>query len=395
MTVPPASMPFTFAESLWQRAVWDSHAGLERHQLRSNPQHDATTAPNRNDLRHPHCQLAARSLARRRRPRGCVAWPIRHTSAVLTRRHRRSQQRRIRSTPRRSNTKVARGAVRKNSAESKSGWTWTHTISLLAVLATVGTLAVSYNSSRTEQRKAEIAEWAQLEDRFDRAIRNLSDRNSIDVRLGGIHLLESLLRDSPRYQPVVLNQLSSFVRQYAPKSDCIDRHLVPYDVSEAVRVIGQNNIEPERSSNAYSVDLHFTCLRGINLTNLRFVRANLVGADLAGAQILGTNMSGAHLSGANLDNAVLTGVDFTCAVMAYVKLRNSWFVQVKLIGADLIATDLTGALMLGSDISYAVFTDAIVTQNQLDSADTHEDQPQRLYCIPPDQYRKFGPGVLP
>ena len=57
---------------------------------------------------------------------------------------------------------------------------------------------------------------SQLTDRFTKAIEQLGHR-TVDVRLGGIYALERIARDSRADHPQVVEVLTAFVREHAPR----------------------------------------------------------------------------------------------------------------------------------------------------------------------------------
>jgi uncharacterized protein YjbI with pentapeptide repeats len=91
-------------------------------------------------------------------------------------------------------------------------------------------------------------------------------------------------------------------------------------------------------------------LRGADLRE-----RDLRGADLADADLQGTNLGGADLAGADLRGARLIGANLSQASLLRADLR----------GADLIAANLRGA-----DLRGAILEGALVTEAQLDAAES-------------------------
>ena len=67
-------------------------------------------------------------------------------------------------------------------------------------------------ASRTPQANTR----QQTSDRFVKAIEQLGNDTSTDVRIGGIYGLEQLARDSPSDHPAVFDVLTAFVRGHVP-----------------------------------------------------------------------------------------------------------------------------------------------------------------------------------
>ncbi|MEV8312342.1 hypothetical protein AB0P36_34905 [Streptomyces flavidovirens] len=70
-----------------------------------------------------------------------------------------------------------------------------------------------------QQGKADIGttQEGQLAERYTAAVTNLGDQ-SPDVRLGGIYAMQRIMKDSPTYQPAVVDVLSAYVRTHARSS---------------------------------------------------------------------------------------------------------------------------------------------------------------------------------
>lgn len=195
---------------------------------------------------------------------------------------------------------------------------------LIAALAAVGATTVGYFSYRTSQRSAEAAELAQLEDRLNHAIDKLDDPDNVAVRVAGIDQLGSLLQDSPKHHDTIVNQLSAFVCDRAPLSECNkDHHSTPDDVQQALTTTDTNLSTPGKATMKFSADLSQTCLRNAKLSNLRFPRANFSGTELSGTEMSGIEPSGAILFGANLDYTQFMGGNLTCTIMTTSSVRNA------------------------------------------------------------------------
>ena len=57
----------------------------------------------------------------------------------------------------------------------------------------------------------------QLTDRFTKAIEQLGNEKALDVRLGGIYALERIARDSKEDHPQVIEVLTAYAREHAPR----------------------------------------------------------------------------------------------------------------------------------------------------------------------------------
>src|SRR5262249_66071 len=57
-----------------------------------------------------------------------------------------------------------------------------------------------------------LSQQGQFTDRYGKAIEQLGDSDSIEVRLGGTYALERLMRDSKDDQPTIVEMLAGYVR---------------------------------------------------------------------------------------------------------------------------------------------------------------------------------------
>ncbi|WP_409186552.1 hypothetical protein F9C11_20890 [Amycolatopsis sp. VS8301801F10] len=74
--------------------------------------------------------------------------------------------------------------------------------------------AWSLQATRDQVR---LSKQGQVTDRFAKAVEQLGG-DSLSVRLGAIYALERVARDSPPDQPAVLQVLTTFVREHAPRT---------------------------------------------------------------------------------------------------------------------------------------------------------------------------------
>ena len=278
-------------------------------------------------------------------------------------------------------------------SKSSARWTWHHTITLLSVLTAMVAVAMSHFSNQAAERGSDIAESSNHEDRFNNAVQNLGNTDSVEVRLGGVYQLASLIHDAPKYHVPALRQLASFVRNHAPLSACADTNWsVPADVQGALSTIGNNNRPPEKSSMRFSSDLSRTCLRGANMARMNFERANLFQANLSKVLLTGTAMAGVYAFGADFSGTTMVGSDLTCAILTTAKIHNSMMIGAKMMGADMMAADLTDARTDDADLSHAQIDGALISRSQLSSLAKPLGVPQP-YCFPPDHYVHIIPAL--
>lgn len=237
--------------------------------------------------------------------------------------------------------------------------------SLVAISTAFVAVATFFVAARTLEANTR----QQNSDRFVKAIEQLGSGQT-DVRLGGIYSLEQLARDSHPDQPAVVDVLTAFVRDHAPKGagKCVDAKRTPEypadapnaDVQAAVEAIGRRDPTYDRTdqvpnlSNACLVaaQLMTLKLRGPMLLDGTDLRgANLDEVDLRQASLVDTNLAGAILTCADLTEAILAHVDLTEAFLSHAILTRADLREATLAGAELHDATLTGADLRGADVS--------------------------------------------
>jgi Pentapeptide repeats (8 copies) len=239
----------------------------------------------------------------------------------------------------------------------------------------------------------------QLTDRFTHAIDQLGNKESLDVRLGGIYALERIAQESQRDHWPIVEVLTAFVREKPPRIESAageesanSTPPVPRaDVQAVLTVLGRRNRVNEQAQQR--LDLTRTDLRGVKLPGAHLESANLYQAHLEGgylfqahledavlseAHLEGANVSGAHLEralliGAHLQRAELGGTNLEGAVITGAHLENAWLNSASLEGAYLGKTHLEGAYLGNARLGGADFTEATgLTPEQLAEVSTNE-----------------------
>ena len=240
---------------------------------------------------------------------------------------------------------------------------------LFAAGALLGAADVTL-SQRTQQLTEQVI------DRYTRAVARLGS-DKVDVRIGGIHALERVARDSARDRPPVMAVLTAFIREQSreewPPPDPDGWELVPFprpDVQAAVAVVGhrkqERNIRPIDLTGA---DLTCADLTGANLTRARIFGAGLSCARLLGATLTRADLTRADLHSADLTRANLTRADLTDADLSRANLTRARLFCAGLSCARLPGTDLYGADLTGADLTGADLTGADLTRARLFCAD--------------------------
>lgn len=277
----------------------------------------------------------------------------------------------------------------------------------LLLLAAVAILWLQLAAIRQEKsgypRPPDTTRLGQAPTRFSRALELLDagGPGNPAKRQEGIHSLKSIA-GSPEYNWAVMEVLTSYVRQNAPRqgkdgTDAAGASPPAPDIQAVLRVIGCR-VRPEhtvplryldmRSVGLRKADLSNSLLYEVRLSDSDLREANMTGASLYSAELLKTDLSLCRLSGAKLTSAKLTAAVLRKANLRQADLSGSDLSdadlrQADLSGADLSDADLSGADLTGSDLSMATLSKAFLrgadlstviglTQAALDSAYTDE-----------------------
>lgn len=191
------------------------------------------------------------------------------------------------------------------------------------------------------------------------------ENNPIETSLAIIHDLEQIAQNHPQYHWIIIDALTTFVREnspYMPQLELISNPLakVPTDIQAALTVIVTRDTKKDPKDE--QLDLSHTDMRGANLnsanleqTNLYLVNlagANLSGANLKGAILSATNLSGANLSGANLEGAILSAANLEKANLSGANLYRANLYLASLHGAT-----LNNAILNGANLREAKFSE--------------------------------------
>ena len=217
---------------------------------------------------------------------------------------------------------------------------WTIVYTGITSLAAVGALVFTGLSLQQTRAQNAIAEQGQVTDRYTAAINQLGSQ-VLDIRLGGIYALQSVMNDSPPEQPSIVNVLSAFIRDHPPGRATPTKTTVsfttpsdpPTDISAALSVL-------------YGRDTRFDDGSVIDLAGTNLADVNLEGANLSKANLIGANLTGTDLSGADLQGADLEYVDASGSVMG---------------NADLSGANLNDGNFSEADLEFANLNNAIIT----------------------------------
>jgi uncharacterized protein YjbI with pentapeptide repeats len=228
------------------------------------------------------------------------------------------------------------------------------------VVGLVFTIFQVTSTQRTAQHQLQLAEDQQLDDRFSRAVENLSN-GDLSVRLGGVYALAEIARDT-RCRQRALAVLAVYAGHNADKVVPKGRAQDPQPDIRAALIAGC-------ASGGGPPFTDLLQLSGRALPGIRLAQCNLAGVDLRGA-----NLAGADLNHADLNMADLGRINLTDANLRGARLSSSdRFHTGNLTGANLAGADLSEAHLAasdlnGADLSHTNLSHADLTYANLDGA---------------------------
>lgn len=224
-------------------------------------------------------------------------------------------------------------------------------------------------------RSFTLTRQGQVSDRYSRAVDQLGS-DKIDVRIGGIYSLESVVRDSPENHATVMEVLCAFIREHSAEQQALPvddetRPRLAADVQAALTVVGRRNAELD----IRQLDLSHAAIRGASIRLGNFSGTSFFGADLSYAQCEAADFSHAIFIEAKITRAFLGGVAFTVAgggdapVNARVNLRGAVLMRADLTGTNLNNADLRDALLYETNLTRAYLWGADLTGAEFRNAD--------------------------
>jgi uncharacterized protein YjbI with pentapeptide repeats len=235
-------------------------------------------------------------------------------------------------------------------------------------------------------RQVRLKSDEQITDRFNAAIDHIGDDTKMDVRLGGIHALDRIARDSERDREAIIDILVTYIQRRSPRkrsepedspdhddkatadrgqsalaSSFLSLRARAPDVQAALNALRRDFLDTKRIRGIElpNIDYRFAVLAGadflsgVDLSGAFLSGADLTGADLSFAKLSGSDLSGSDLSGAFLSGTGLTGADLSFAKLSGADLSDVGLTGANLTGAKLSGANLMGAFLTGADLSFA------------------------------------------
>jgi uncharacterized protein YjbI with pentapeptide repeats len=229
------------------------------------------------------------------------------------------------------------------------------------------------------QETLDLTRRGQITERFTQAINQLGATEggdkSLEIRLGGIYSLERTAREDRDYHWPIMEVLTTYVRQHAPRKpdkDSSEEEISSPDpnIQAVLTVIGRRSIH-HRDVEYGRIDLHSTDLRRADLRRADLQRANLWNANLQSANLQVANVQDANLQGANLQRANLQGT----------KLKGAYLQGTNLLEADLIGANLQEANLWEANLQGAKLQRAKLQGTNLQRANLQRANLQRANLL--------------
>ena len=248
------------------------------------------------------------------------------------------------------------------------GWKTVGAVATSAVA--ISTAGVAIATYVVAERTLQANTRQQTSERFVKAVEQLGNDKSPDVRIGGVYGLEQLARDAQSEQPVVFDVLAAFVRGHASRDDT---RLCPPDfvpvvpvpvtaeIQTVIDVIARRDRRYDQSDRL--IDLSLTCLVGLDLRRRQLPGIRMSYAKLPYAVLEGADLQGTILDDSDLSKSYAVGADLKSA-----KLRAALLVADNLTGADLRGANLTGANLTGANLTGAKLSGALLGDANLSGA---------------------------
>jgi hypothetical protein len=208
-------------------------------------------------------------------------------------------------------------------------------------------------------RNYRLSRRGQVTERFANALERLASAE-LYVRIGGVHALEQVMRNSASHHDDVMQVLAAFIRNRAPAAREPDSHRWMHPVTASDNLPPQPELDIQAALTAIAQRPHRREHRLINLKGLHLVGADLNDADLVGVYLNGANLTGGRFFGANLTGARLIGANLTDANLSGARLAHAWLDDANLaraqfhrllVGVWWRRTDLTKANLSGANLT--------------------------------------------
>ena len=224
---------------------------------------------------------------------------------------------------------------------------------------------IAQKNAETAAQQAKIADTNSVTHIFNQAIEQLGTTHDTgqpkrEIRVGAIYALEKLSQTNEEYTQVIINILTTYLRENAPNEETAQEPITT-DRQTAITVIGRS----QQTGKTLAIDLSNTVLTEADLSEANLTKAILQWTRLTGAYLLSANLTDVNLRMAYLTVAYLVGANLTKANLTRADLMHADLTRANLTKANLTKADLTNANLTEADLKGANLDGAIVSTAQL------------------------------
>ncbi|MGB8276284.1 MAG: pentapeptide repeat-containing protein, partial [Alphaproteobacteria bacterium] len=224
--------------------------------------------------------------------------------------------------------------------------------------ATFGVM-LAWRRTKALMEQARIAQEAHFTDLFTKAIEQLGNKESMELRLGAIYALERIAKNSAVDHGPIMEILTAYVRE-KPRLGNVEHTPAPGpDVQAVITALARRNVKFEKGNQL--IDLHGADLRGVNFGGSAwgsFFGADFSDANLERARFRAVNLERANFSGANLVRAYFgVGTRLVDSYLARANLQGATLNNSDCTGADLSNANLDGIAAYNADFSGAILAE--------------------------------------
>jgi uncharacterized protein YjbI with pentapeptide repeats len=242
-------------------------------------------------------------------------------------------------------------------------------IAALVALGTAFTAAIAWRTYMLQRS-------GQFTERYSAAVGQLG-AELMEMRIGGIYALESLMRESFVDAPAVVQVLAAFLRNRAVQltaargllplpapGEALIPIRAPQDIEATVVVLGRRGAEIGEQP----LDLRGANLSGVEANGSNPARAWLHQADLSRAHFRSALLRGAGLNATDLRSAVFDRSDMSESRMDRANLSGASLIEVRLQRARILSADLTAVMLYGADLDNVDLRGSCLRGARLDAA---------------------------
>lgn len=200
-------------------------------------------------------------------------------------------------------------------------------------------LKAAKTAQEKEDRERTLDQEIQFAESFAKAVEQLG-HSDVSVKLGAIHALALLAKQSNRDHWPIMSILASHIRgasdQAFPGTKA-KRHL---EIQLCIRILGSRNIEND--PNGEVLDLRDSDLREVEFINLNFSSARFGSANFTKAKLEKSNFSHCEFSGSYIEGASIVNSNLSRSRFSNVKWNDGFLISGDFSHVSFFQCNLTG-----------------------------------------------------